>query len=253
VVMYRVKLLMVSGLMVLMVGATASTVSALPTAGPFWQVNNTKLSVGATKAVEGKIVSGTAAVISGKVAGKMIEIVCKTFQPTVSIFNSTQHGEGLGKAVFEECVVLESGTAIKECEVNAEAKPKNSITTTEVRSSLWYGVTNVGKTKTALDRGLFVPKTGKIFFSIELAGVGCGALEGVYKLEGSVAATGSPENTEAETLKVTFPVEQQKHVWQPKNSPEETQASLLFNATEAQFCAEGELKLTTKEKFGVIE
>jgi hypothetical protein len=233
--------------------AGAPPAHALPTEGPFWQVNNTKLPFGATRAVEGEIVPGTVGTLFSHVGGKTIEQVCKKFTSTTSIFNGTQHGEGLGKAVYEECIVRENGVAIKECEVNPEAKPKNSVTTTEVKGSLWYSVTNLGKTRTALERGLFVPKTGSEFFTQELVGPGCGALEGTYKQGGSVASIGSPENTEVVTARATFPTEQQKHLWQPKNSPEETQAELLFNATEATLRGEGELKLKAGEKFGVIE
>jgi hypothetical protein len=238
----------------LVVAAGGSTTAfALPTTGPFWQVNNTKLPLGATRAVTGVIVPGTVGILFDKIAGKSIEMVCKKFTPTVSIFNGTQHGEGLGKAVYEECIIRENGTSIFECELNPEATPKNSVTTAEVKGSLWYSVTNLGKTRTALERGLFVPKTGTAFLEVEVVGNGCGSLEGIYKQEGTIVSIGSPENTEVETGKATFPTEQQKHVWQPKNSPEETQAELLFNATEATLRGEGELKLTTKEKFGVIE
>jgi hypothetical protein len=241
-------------LMVAVVGAVGSSPAfALPTEGPFWQVNNTKLPVGATRAVVGNIVPGTSGIIFARIAGKLIEGTCEKFKPTVSIFNSTQHGEGLGKMVLEACIARENGVSIKECEVNPEASPKNSVTSTEVRGSLWYAVTNLNKTKTALERGLFVPKTGAIFATVELAGVGCGALEGIYKAEGNAAAVGSPENTEVETGKILLPTEQQKHLWQPKNTPEETQVELLANKTEATIRGEGEAKLVTKEKFGVIE
>jgi hypothetical protein len=256
VIASKAKLMLLSMLVVIVVGAVASSTASalLPTEGPFWQVNNTKLALGATRAVTGAIVPGTVGTLFAKVAGKTIEIVCKKFTPTISIFNSTQHGESLGKAVFEECIVQENGTLIKECEVNPTATPKNSVTTTEIKNSLWYHVTNLNKTKTSLQQVLFVPKTGKIFATIELAGAGCGALEGVYKAEGNAAGTTSPENTEVETGKLTFPTEQQKHLWQPKNSPEETQVGLLFNATEATIRGEGELKLKTAgEKFGIIE
>lgn len=221
--------------------------------GPYWQVNNTKLPEGATRGVGGNIVAGTVGILFAKVAGKTIEIVCKKFTPTISIFNSSQHGESVGKAVFEECIVRENGTAIKECEVNPEAKPKNSITTEEVRNSLWYHVTNLNKTKTALQQILFTPKTGKVFATIILEGTGCGALEGAYKAEGSVAGSSSPENTEVTVGKLTFGTEQQKHLWLPAVSPEETQVELLFNKTEATIRGEGELKLTNGEKFGIIE
>jgi hypothetical protein len=141
-----VRLLLMSALVVLMtVAIVASTAVALPVEGPFWQVNNTKLSAGMTKAVEGKIVPGTVGVLFSKVGGKSIEIVCKKFAPTFSIFNGTQHGESLGKAVFEECIVRENGVAIKECEVNPGATPKNSIITEEVKNSLWYHATNLNK------------------------------------------------------------------------------------------------------------
>jgi hypothetical protein len=253
-VISKVKLVSLVVLLVASVGAVGSSLAlALPTEGPFWQVNNTKLPVGATRAVGGNIVPGTVGILFSRVAGKLIENVCKKFTPTVSIFNSTQHGEGLGKSVYEECIVRENGVQIKECEVNPEAKPKNSVTTEEVKGSLWYSVTNLGKTRTALERGLFVPKTGKAFLRVELVGPGCGSLEGSYKQEGSVVSIGSPENTEVETGKATFPTEQQKHLWQPKNSPEETQAELLFNTTEAMLRGEGELRLKSGEKFGVIE
>jgi hypothetical protein len=221
--------------------------------GPFWQVNNTKLPVGATRAVEGNIVPGTVGILFAKVAGKTIEVVCKKFTPTISIFNATQNGESLGKAVFEECVIREDGVTIKECEVNPEAKPKNSITTEEVRNSLWYHVTNLNKTKTALQQILFAPRTSKVFVTIEIANLGCGALEGLYKVEGNVAGASSPENTEVTVGKLTFGTEQQKHLWLPGASPEETQVQLLFNKTEATIRGEDEIKLKTGEKFGVIE
>jgi hypothetical protein len=98
-----------------------------------------------------------------------------------------------------------------------------------------------------------VPKAGKVFASIEIVGSGCGALEGIYKAEGNLAGVPSPENTEVEVGRLTFPTEQQKHLWQPNNCPEETQAKLLFNATEATLRGGYELNLKTKEKFGVIE
>jgi hypothetical protein len=255
VIASKAKLMLLSMLVVVVVGAVASSTAsaALPTEGPYWQVNNTKLALGATRAVEGNIVPGTVGILFANVAGKKIEIVCKKFTPTISIFNGTQHGESLGRAVFEECSVRENGVAITECEVNPEATPKNSVTTEEVKNSLWYHVTNLNKTKTSLQQILFVPKTGKTFAKIELAGAGCHALEGIYKAEDNVAGVPSPENTEVETGRLTFPTEQQKHLWQPKNSPEETQVGLLFNATEATIRGEGELKLKNKEKFGIIE
>ena len=250
----KVKLVSLIVLLVAPVGAVGSSPAlALPTEGPFWQVNNTKLRVGATRAVTGNIVPGTVGILFDNVGGKSVEMVCKKFTPTVSIFNSTQHGEGLGKTVYEECIIREKGMAIEMCELNPEATPKNSVTTAEVKGSLWYGVTNLGKTRTALERGLFVPKTGTVFLAVEAVGSGCGAIEGAYKQEGSVVAIGSPENTEVTVGKATFPTEQQKHLWQPKNSPEETQAELLFNKTEAMLRGEGELQLKTGEKFGVIE
>jgi hypothetical protein len=253
-VISKIKPALLVVLMVAVVGAVGSSPAyALPTEGPFWQVNNTKLPVGATRAVTGNIVPGTVGITFLQVAGKKIEIVCKKFTPTISIFNGTQHGESLGKTIYEECIVREDGVAIKECEVNPSATPKNSVTTEEIKNSLWYHVTNLNKTKTALQQVLFLPKTDKVLARIELEGSGCGSLEGAYKFEGNMAGVPSPENTEVTTGKLTFPTEQQKHLWQPKNSPEETQVGLLFNATEATVRGEGELKLTNGEKFGVIE
>jgi hypothetical protein len=249
----KARLTLLGVLAILIASATAaSTASALPTEGPFWQVNNTKLPFGATRAVEGKIVPGTVEMIYLNFFGKSIEMVCKKFTPTISIFNSTQHGESLGKAVYEECIVRESGISIRECEVNPEATPKNSITTEEVKNSLWYHVTNLNKTKTALQQVLFRPKTGTAFDKLVLEGAGCGALEGSYRYTGNMAAAPSPENTEVTTGKWTFPTEQQKHLWQPKNSPEETQVELLFNGTEATVRGENELKLKNDENFGIV-
>jgi hypothetical protein len=254
VIASKAKLMLLSVLVVFVVGAVASSAaSALPTEGPFWQVNNTKLALGQTRAVEGNIVPGTVGVLFAHISGKAIEIVCKKFTPTISIFNSTQHGESLGKAIFEECIVRENGTPIAGCEVNPSATPANSVKTEEIKNSLWYHVTNLNKTKTSLQQVLFVPKTGKLFATIELTGTGCQTLEGIYKAEGSVAGVPSPENTEVTKGKLTFPTEQQKHLWQPKNSPEETQVLLLFANTEATIRGEGEIKIKGEEKFGIIE
>jgi hypothetical protein len=253
VIVGKTNLMLLCILTVLTAGTMTSTASALPTTGPFWQVNNTKLPAGATRAVTGIIVPGTINTLNFKRVGKIFEIVCKKITPTFSIFNSTQHGESIGKAAFEECVFREDGVAIQECEVNPTANPQSSITTTEVKGSLWYHVTNLNKTKTALQQTLLVPKTGKLFADVELAGLGCGLLEGLFKVEGNLAGMPGPENTEVEVGRLTFPTEQQKHLWQPSNSPEETQVEILFGNTEATFRSEEELKLATKEKFGVIE
>ena len=70
---------------------------------------------------------------------------------------------------------------------------------------------------------------------------------------GNIAAEPRPQQTEVEVGQLIFPTEQQKHLWQPKNSPEETQVALTIEKTEADIRAEAEIELENKEVFGTLE
>jgi hypothetical protein len=245
------RLVLFATLAALAIGAIASSpASALPSEGPFWHVNGTRLAIGKSKAGTGNSPVGTSPTSYSKIANKEIKVACAKITSTGDIFNSTQHGEGEGKGEAKNCTVSEkSGSSfveIKECHV---AEP----VVTEVRTSLWYKATNLGKTRTNILQALSVPKSGNVFATQTIEGEGCGTLEGIYKYEGSTASGGSPEYTEVEVGRVIFTSEQQKHLWLPKNSPEETQVLLLFNKTEARVEGEGEASLASKEKFGAFE
>lgn len=233
-----------------------STALALPTEGPFWVVSGSALPQGESKAVTGKAVSSTS--LYGKVGGKFLKLTCTAGTSSGSLFDATAYGEGLEKIAFSGCTKVEEAssstgpyTLVKNCEIDAENG--NDLTTNEIKTSLWYDSTNVGKTRTSLAQVLFTPKTGLVLATVTLEGTGCGVLEGVYKAEVNMAAEAGPENTEVGIGSLTFPSEQARHLWRPAGSGEETQVSLLFNATEARLEGGQEVELTSKEEFGPFQ
>jgi hypothetical protein len=256
VIASRARLMLLGVLAVFIVGAVASSsASALPTEGPFWHVGGAKLPAGTKKAIAGKLIGDTP-FLYGKLSNKWIRITCSTLNPTGSIFNGTIHGESEETVEFTGCNtsnIFEATAKTGPYKEIAECKVSATIKTEPVTNTLWYHTTNVGKTRTATEQVLFTPKTGTVFAKITITGNGCGFLEGTFKMEGNVAAEPAPQNTEVTVGTLTFPTEQQKHVWQPKGSPEETQVELKFLGTEADFVAEAEIKLVNAEKFGIFE
>jgi hypothetical protein len=245
-----------SVLTALVVSAGASsTASALPAEGPFWHVGGAKLPAGTKKAITGKL-TGSTPFQYGKISNKWLRITCPRTTPTGSIFNGTIHGEGEETITFEECnktSVFEAAAKTGPYKEVTECKAQATIKTGPLINTLWYHTTNVGKTRTANEQGLLVAKTGGTLYKMMIAGLGCGVIEGIFKAEGSIAGEPLPENTEVLSGTFTFPTEQQKHVWQPKSSPEETQVEFKFAGTEADLVGEGEVKLENEERFGVFE
>jgi hypothetical protein len=110
-----------------------------------------------------------------------------------------------------------------------------------------------GTEKTSTEQVFFAPKETKPFTEITISGKSC--LLAVVKaaVKGSVAASVNPESTETKQGKLIFPSEQQKKIWQPENTPEETEPKLTFDNNEARFEAEYKVELTSGEAFGIFE
>lgn len=249
----RLTLLSVLAMLATSAIATA-TASALPTAGPFWQVGGAQLPVGTKKAITGEFFTASIANFYQHIGTIWLKSTCQNAATAGSIFNGTQHGEGEGTSRASSCTQSESTsgkggpyTLLSEC------KPKEPIEV-KSRSSLWYRTTNVGKTRTGTEQALFVPAAGNVFVTATLLGSGCGVLsEAKISIDGSEAAEPRPQNTEVSVGRLIFPTEQQRHLWQPKNSPEETQVALTVEKTEADITAEGEGELKNGEVAGIIE
>lgn len=252
---WEVRLVLLGILVMLAVGVVeSSTASALPTAGPFWQVGGAQLPIGTKKAITGKLHPGTEASLIVHIGNIWLLSMCRKVEGKGFIFNGTQHGEGEQAGASTECNISESTsgyggpyTPLNECKQKEPLEAK-------IKSSLWYHTTNVGHTRTGTEQILGPPLSGETYAIITLLGSGCGALaEAKLSIVGSGAAELRPQNTEVEVGQLVLPTEQQKHLWQPKNSPEETQVALTVEKTEADSRAEGEVELANKEKFGTIE
>jgi hypothetical protein len=226
---------------------------ALPTEGPWWSVGGGLPPEGVTKsAISGKVVGGLS--LYGKFSSKFIEIACTTGESTVSIYNGGQQAEGEEKIILSKCGNIKESTSMKGTykEVKSCA-PQSEIKTEPIKSSGWYLTSSVGKTRTSTTVFLNAANSGTTIASITLSGEGCGVLEGVFKVEGTVISKVKPENTEAEKETTVFPSEQQLHLWRPTTESKvtEAQALLSFDHTEAQLQGEIEMGLASKEEIGV--
>lgn len=223
--------------------------------GPFWHVGGAKLPLGTKKAVTGSL--SKAASLYAKIGFIWLKITCAKGEPSGSIFNGTEHGEGEGTTKFKECGEVEESTTGKTEGYTkvAGCKVSEPITTSQFADALWYLATNVGKTRTGKVQLLFAPKTGTVLVNVLIPEKAeCGVLGGVkLTVLGNTVAEMSPEFAETKAGKLYFPVEQHKHVWLPKNSPEETQVELVVEKTEADLVAEANVELTNGERFGVFE
>jgi hypothetical protein len=236
----------------------SSIASALPTAGPFWQVNGTQLAVGTSKAITAK---GSTATFYSTIGGRKVKITCaKVESKGAFIYNTATQGESQETLVFEkECkeAILNNK---QEYIVQSGCEISTPITFTQVVDGLWYHTRvnsqRSGATeRTATEQLRIAPKTGRVFTTITITeNPECAQPLNAAPLEGSFAGEIKPEQTEVLSGKLIFPSEQQKHVWRPASpQAEETQLGLTLGKEEMRFEGEATVELESKERFGTIE
>jgi hypothetical protein len=250
----KARLVFLGVLAVVVLGAAGSASASLQTQGPFWHVNGSKLPIGASEAVTGKLVAGNTAKLFATVGNLELAIECTEAKVvSASISNSSQQGQDEATVEFAKCKVSkrESPTsayvAFTGCEV------KEPIKTTAV-SRLWYHTKPGPPTeRTDTIQDVFFPKSENVFAKITLK-EGCATAAGIHEVEGNVAAEVSPQYKETKIGKLIFPVTQQKHVWRPTSATTwtETQNVLIFEH-EARLEGEAEVELTSGHEFGVFE
>jgi hypothetical protein len=257
VVTSKVRLMLLGVMAVFVVSvAVSSSALALPTAGPFWQVNGTKLAVGISKNITNK---GGETTLYSTINRVRLKITCKEVTSIGAISNSASHGESQETIEFKkECklfilnskqeYVLQTGCHIVE--------PLRFI---QASDDLWYHtrVNNQrsGATeRTSSEQVRFTPKGTQIFITLEITEEPECVFPGKFTVEGSVAGEIKPEQTEVVKGEIVFPSEQQKHLWRPTSSQiEETQPLLIFAKEEARLEGRATVELESKERFGTIE
>jgi hypothetical protein len=251
----RIKAILLSLTATLTVGAAASASAAsLPTQGPFWHVNGSKLPIGASDAVTGKLVTGTTAKLFATVGNLEIALECTEAKVvSASISNSSQQGQSEATVDFEKCKLSQFNSTNKKYEPFTGCEVKEPIKST-AGGSLWYLTRNGPPTeRTATIQGLGLPGAGIAFAKVILK-EGCGAAAGIHECEGNGAVNGSPQYTETRVGKLISPTTQIKHLWRPTSSSTftETQVEQIFEH-EARTEGEAEVELTSGDKFGAFE
>jgi hypothetical protein len=250
----KARLVFLGVLAVVVLGAAGSASASLQTQGPFWHVNGSKLPVGTTEAVTGKLVPTTTATLYSNVGNLELAVECTEAKVvSASISNSSQQGQDEATVEFAKCKVSQFNSTTKKYEVFTGCEVKEPIKTTAV-SRLWYHTKPGPPTeRTDTIQDVFFPTSENVFAKVDLK-EGCGTVAGFHAVEGNVAAEVSPQYTEAAKGRLVFPVTQQKHVWRPTSATTwtETQNVLVFEH-EARLEGEAEVELTSKHEFGVFE
>jgi hypothetical protein len=251
----KARLVFLGVLAVVVLGAAGSASASLQTQGPFWHVNGSKLPIGASEEVTGKLVAGSTAKLFATVGNLEIAIECTEAKVvSASISNSSQQGQDEATVEFAKCKVSKFNTATGKYEPFTECEVKEPIKTMAV-SRLWYHTKPGPPTeRTDTIQDVFFPKTENVFAKVTLKEK-CGTAAGVHEVEGNVAAEVSPQYEETKVGKLIFPVTQQKHVWRPTSATTwtETQNVLIFAKNEARLEGEAEVELTSGHVFGVFE
>jgi hypothetical protein len=254
VVGLKARLVFLGVLAVVVLGAAGPASAALPTQGPFWHVEGSKLPIGASEAVTGKLVAGTTATLYATVGNLEIAIACTEAKVvSASISNSSQQGQDEATVEFAKCKVSKRESPSSAYEAFTGCEVKEPIKTTAV-SRLWYHTSPGPPTeRTNAIQDVFFPKSEDVFAKVTLK-EGCGTAAGIHDVEGNVAAEVSPQYSEAKVGKLIFPAIPQTRVWRPTGSTTvtETQDLLVFEH-EACLVAEAEAELTSGKKFGALE
>jgi hypothetical protein len=249
----KTRLVFLGVLAVVVLGAAGPASASLQTQGPFWHVNGSKLPIGTSEAVTGKLVAGTTITLYSTVSDLEIAIECTEAKVvSASISNSSQQGQDEATVEFAKCKLSKFNSTTKKYEEFAGCTVKEPIKTTAV-SGLWYHTKpgpSTERTNTIQD--VFFPKSEGVFTKI-IFSESCHTFVGVHEVEGNVAAEVSPQYTETKVGKLIFPVTQQKHVWRPTSATTwtETQNVLIFGG-EARLEGEAEVELTSGHEFGVF-
>jgi hypothetical protein len=236
--------------------AMPATAPALPTVGPFWQVNGTQLPVGTSKAIVGKGVGGT---MYSTIANVKIKFTCEEVTASGFIFNTTTKGESQETQELKKNCHLFTLNGKQEYILQSGCGVDEPIRILQSVGGLWYRtrVNNQrsGATeRTATEQTRFAPGPGGVFTTVTVTEAPECIIPVIASVGGSVAAEGKPEQTEVMSGRLIFPSEQQKHVWRPTGSQiEETQLGLIFGKEEARIEDEVTLELVSGERAGTIE
>jgi hypothetical protein len=241
----KLTLLVLVGLLTFGAVAAAVAYAEEKVEAPYWKVGGKRLGTGQSQEVKIKNKSGTKAVLHGKISGVSFEGRCTTLASSgASVIGSpTEHdGKVEGGLSTEGCALFVGGKEQKEC--------KYENLKWGVKGKLWYeGSKSVGGKKIAV---LLEPKSGSAFGTQTLEGPGCGVLEGTYKLEGSIAASVAPQDTELTVGELSFPKLGITQLWQNQDGETERHPQLVEGGGEATFEGEDAAELVSESKFGAF-
>lgn len=241
----KLTLLVLTGLLTLGVMTSTQAYAEEKVEAPYWKVGGKRLGAGQEQEVKVKNKSGTKVVLHGKISEVSFEGRCTTLTSSATsvIGSSTEHdGKVEGGLATEGCTLFVGGKEQKEC--------KYGNLKWAVKGKLWYeGSKSVGGTKIAV---LLEPKAGTVFGTQTLEGPGCGVLEGTYKLEGTIAASVAPQDTELAIGELSFPKLGITQLWQNQDGETERHPQLVEGGGEATFEGEDTAELTSGSKFGAF-
>jgi hypothetical protein len=211
-------------------GIAASTSSA---AGPYWHVNNAKLTAGAKQIT---LQNKGSAVLTSEIGTTSVVITCTASESEGATIegNGNNQGQDKGRIKYTGCSIN-----IPKCVVS------EPITTKETKSHL---VTFKGTQSKYAD--LYEPTEGTTFTTVTITkGTEACSVAAVLTVKGSVAAEVVPKETETQEGLVNFPETAITPVFL---EGAEKAAGLKLGEKVAKFKAAYKAKLATGETFGVF-
>jgi hypothetical protein len=232
--MYKMRVVLWAAIaLVLVSGIAASAASA---AGPYWHLNTHRLEKFSWPA----LISAGPTELTAKVLSIPITIKCAsaTVEGAEIVGNGTNQGLDVASSIaFEKCTIATP----KGCVV---AQP---IKTVAVKSSLvTYDSGKIGD--------LYEPTKGTEFVTIKIGDeskTNTCSLKAEYPVKGSIAATVSPEGSEAKVGELGFPTTAIKQVKTEGGAPT-TVGLEIGEKNPANFSGKFEVEMALGERFGAF-
>jgi len=249
------------GVLALLLACSLAATPAFAEAGPFWHHrNNAKEGAGSKieeKSPESFQGEGGEQKLKGTISGLAVEGAAGSVQVKGIIYNNTLQGQTKLKEIVHEPRLVKP--ELKGCA--ATIGENNIISVTGHLAWTWNGTKEQLTEQPQLNQkpdGIGVPAEiaegatelpKGTFTTITLKGSGCGVLLGTFRIEGSAALEGTPENLEewARTLTVRIPEGKRKqHFWNGKEFIG-VETGLKSASNEASLSGQAKAKSVTQE------